>query len=562
MATDVSRCRIHPLALGLVAATLVAPVAAYAQAKDAFVEGLVAFSQASAGTFGNEGPAVQAALDRMNDGLARWDAAVARVETGFAGAIAGAAPREAAQMRATIGATYLERGRVADALPHLDVASSLDAAPVQNLRGLGHLRANQPAQAADAFGRALAIDAGDVTAAILFIDAAGGSGPSKTHEMAMKALRDGVSRIVAGAGAPSLTLLQLDLLDDASVDEPLFPPSVYARGISLLREAKYADALSSLRAAADGDLLVTDAALASAEARAASTALRNQDARNAVQALLSVPGQQSSSEIQRLLGVAYWTLEDYPRSSEQLRAAIRLDARNERAWIALSDVLVASADHAAAREVLLQTIAAFPTSGLAQWRLGRLSQDGGDQDGALRAFEAAARLAPFAGASLVYRAMGRLQHSKLDLAAASRSYERRVALTPLASDARLDLGAVYQAQDRLDDALAEFLIAAVIDPKSARAFAALGQLHADRGEDEAAVRTLRRAIELDAMLLDARYAASRALLRLGRTDEAQQELQAFERLQREAMEAERRRFEDNARAIEDALRAPAKGAGR
>jgi hypothetical protein len=36
----------------------------------------------------------------------------------------------------------------------------------------------------------------------------------------------------------------------------------------------------------------------------------------------------------------------------------------------------------------------------------------------------------------------------------------------------------------------------------------------------------------------------------------------FERLQREAMEAERRRFDDNARAIEDALRAPAKGAGK
>jgi hypothetical protein len=65
---------------------------------------------------------------------------------------------------------------------------------------------------------------------------------------------------------------------------------------------------------------------------------------------------------------------------------------------------------------------------------------------------------------------------------------------------------------------------------------------------------LRRALALDATLLDARYAASRALLRMGRSDEARQELLVFERLQREAMEAERRRFEDNARAIEEALR--------
>ena len=562
MAREMFPRRVAAHLILAVSCALAAVTPAQAQAKDAFVEGLVAFSQASAGTFGNEGPAVRDALDRMNDGLNRWDAAVARVEMGFAGAITGAAPREAAQMRATLGATYLERGRVADALPHLDAASSLDAAPLQILRGLGHMRASQPARAAEAFGRALASDPTDVTAAMLFVDATEAGGAPKVRATAMTALLDGVARIVASAGAPPLSLLPLDLLDDASVDEPLFPPSAYARGISLLRDAKYAEALASLRAAADADPLVTEALLASAEVRAASNALRNQDAKSALQALLSVPGQQASSEIQRLLGLAYWTLEDYGRSAERLRDAIRLNGRNERAWIALSDVLAASGDHAAAREVLLKAIASFPASGQAQWRLGRISQDGGDEAGALRAFEAAAQLAPVAGASHVYRAIGRLQHSKLDLAAAARSYERRVALTRLSRDARLDLGAVYQSQDRLDDALAEFLIAALLDPKSARAFAAIGQLQADRGEDEAALRMLRRAIDLDATLLDARYAASRALLRLGRADEARQELQVFERLQRESMDAERRRFEDNARAIEDALRAPAKGAGK
>src|SRR5687768_1833478 len=401
MAVDVSRRRVPHLAFGLVVALLATPAESRAQARDPFVEGLVAFSQASAGTFGNEGPAIKDALDRMTDGLARWDAAVARVETGFAGAITAAAPREAAQMRATIGATYLERGRVADALPHLDAAAALEAAPLQILRGLGHARANQPAAAAEAFSRALAIDPGDVTAAMLFIDAAGGSGPAKARELAMAALLDGVSRVVAGAGRPALSLLPLDLLDDASVDEPLFPPSAFARGVSLLRDAKHAEALASLRAAADADPLVADAALATAEARAASAALRNQDAKSAVKALLSVPGQETSSEIQRLLGVAYWTLEDYARGAEHLRAAIRLNARNERARIALSDVLVASGNPVAARDVLLQAISAFPSSGLAQWRLGRLSQDGGDEPGALQAFEAAARLTPFAGASLV-----------------------------------------------------------------------------------------------------------------------------------------------------------------
>ena len=533
---------------------LTAPAQAHAQAKDAFVEGLVALSQAAAGTFGHEGPALKDALDRMNDGLAQWDAAVARVERGFGGAIASAAPREAAQMRATLGATYLERGRIGDALPHLDAAASLDAAAVQILRGLGHMRAGQLAAAADAFRRALVLEPASASAALLFIGVTRGAGPSKERELAMVALLDGVSGLVAGTGVPAIAVLPLDLLDDASVDEPFYPISAYGRGLALLREGKHRDALASLRAAVDADPLVTDAALSTPEARAAADALRGQDARRAVQLLQSVPGREASSEIQRLLGVAYWTLEDYARGAEHLRAAVRLNPRNERARLALADVLVAARDPGAARDVLLQTIAAFPSSGPAHWRLGRLSRDVGDASRALQAFEAASRLTPFAGASIVYAAIGRLQHNKLDLEAAAAAYERRAGLTPLARDAHLDLGAVYVAQDRLDDALAEFLLAALLDPKSARAFAALGQVLADMANDADALRMLQRAIALDDTLLDARYAASRALLRLGRTEDARAELLIFERLQREAMAAERRRFEDNARAIEDAPR--------
>ena len=47
---------------------------------------------------------------------------------------------------------------------------------------------------------------------------------------------------------------------------------------------------------------------------------------------------------------------------------------------------------------------------------------------------------------------------------------------------------------------------------------------------------LQQAVALDATLLDARYAVSRVLLRLGREDDARRELAVFERLQREAME--------------------------
>ena len=524
MATDVSRRFIQLLSNGLVALWLAAPVPASAQAKDAFVEGLVDFSQASAGTFGDEGPAVKDALDKMSDGLARWDAAVARVETGFAGAITPAAPRQAAQMRATLGATYLERGRVADALPHLDAASSLEAAPPQILRGLGHA-AREPASGG---GRGVsAVRWRSIPAmsraAMLFIDATRGAGPSKAARAGDGgAARRGLAyRRRRRRRRRRLPLLPLDLLDDASVDEPFFPPSAYARGVALLREAKHAEALASLRAAADADPLVTDAALATAGARAASTALRDQDAKSAVQVLLSVPGQETSSEIQRLLGVAYWTLEDYARSADHLRAAIRLNPGNERARIALSDVLVAARDPGAARDVLLQTIAAFPSSGQAQWRLGRLSQDAKRRG--WRAPGLRGRVAPGAVCRRVAGLPGDRPPAAQQAGPGGRGPRLRAprrpdtarARRPSRSRRRLSLaGPARRRAGRVPDCRADR------PEERARVCRASARCTPTMATMQRALAMLQRAVALDATLLDARYAASRALLRLGREEEA------------------------------------------
>jgi len=195
----------------------------------------------------------------------------------------------------------------------------------------------------------------------------------------------------------------------------------------------------------------------------------------------------------------------------------------------------------------------YPSSGQAYWRLGRLNEDGADLPAALNAYEAAARAAPVAGASIVYAAIGRLQHSALNLDAAAKAYERRVALAPRSAQAHLNLGTVYQALDRLEDALVEDLAAALVEPANAGAFASAGQLRADQGDDAGAMALLRSAVRLDANHGAARYALGRALLRAGRADEAREQLAAFERIQKAEMEAQRQRFEDNARALESAV---------
>ena len=525
-----------------------------AQAKDPFVEGLIALSQAASGNFGDEGPSLDRALAAMAAGLEEWNGAVARVEAGFAGAISSAAPRQASQMRATLAAAYLERGRVVDALAQLDAAASFADTPfpVHLLRGLAAERANQPAVAVQAFRRARALDPLGPVAAYLFLRATREPVPDRAQATAV--LVGAVTAVASGSTPASFSVLSVDTIDDAVAEAPLIPPASYADAFALIGRGRFPEALASLRAAVAADPLRTDRSLASPGARAASALLRKEDARGAIQAFSSVAGHETSSEIQRLLGLSYWAIDDYAKSLEHLAGAARLNPADERTRLSQADVLVASGDLSAARVVLAAAVAAFPKAGQAQWRLGRLMLDLGDEAGALRAYEAVARLTPLAGASAVHAVIGRLQHRKLDLDLAASSYERRAMLAPNASQAHIDLADVYRAQGRAGDALVEYAAAAVLDPMGAPAFAALGQLRAELADDEGALLMLRTAVRLDAAHLEARYALGRALLRLGRAEEARRELDTFEQLQKVAMDGERRRFDENSRAIERALR--------
>src|SRR5262245_59562596 len=101
--------------LSCVLSVLCCPVHSEAQVKDAFLQGVADFVNAANGLSGDEGPALTAAIDAMARGIAQWDAAVANVEAGLASQIGGAPPQVAARMRATLGAVYLERGRLAEA---------------------------------------------------------------------------------------------------------------------------------------------------------------------------------------------------------------------------------------------------------------------------------------------------------------------------------------------------------------------------------------------------------------------------------------------------------------
>ena len=541
--------RTHFLRLALLT-VLLWPAHVYAQAKDAFVEGLTRLINAGDGTFGDEGPALAAAVDAMARGLADWDTRVAQVESGFRADVAAAAPPAAARMRATLGTVYIERGRFDDALVQFTTAAELDPslAPVHVLRGLAYERLNRPADAASAYRAAWQASPEQGSTAYLLLR----SDPSSSA--AREALWTAVRRRAEAASASPEGFPVADLLDDASVTAPFFAPAAYAPAFALIREGKYEQAVTKLKEAVAADPLVTEQALQSDEAKQGIAAFRKADLRSATASMEAASKRYpQSAEVRRIHGMVLAVAKVHDGSLASLREAARMNPRDERSRIAIADVLVASGKPDAARESLRQTIRELPESAEAQWQLGRVEQALGDAD-AVKSFERAATRPVVAGLARLYAIVGQAYHAQFDVDAAAEAYRRRVRIAPNDRDAHFDLAEVYRAQDKLDEALVEYLAAALIDPAHANTFGMLGQVEAAAGRDEHAVVMLRRAVTLDAGLLEARYALSRALLRLGRTEESQQELRAYEAAQARAMDEQRRQFRENQQKIDEVLK--------
>jgi tetratricopeptide (TPR) repeat protein len=538
------------LPLALTTSLVVCASVAHAQAKDAFVEGLTQLINAIDGTFGDEGPALTAAIEAMTRGLAEWDARIARVESGFSADVATAPPPTAARMRATLGAVYLERGRIEDALTQFAAAAELDSslAQVHVLRALAYERSNHAAEAAAAYRAAWQANPESAAAAYFLLRADPSAGQP------LETLRTAVTRRVESTSAMFEGFPVADVLDDASVAIPVFAPAAYGPAFSLIHQGQYDEALTMLKAMVAADPLVTDGALQSDEARRGIAALREKNLRFAIVALDAALGRNpGSAEIHRVLGMAFAAAKQYDRGLSRLREASQMNPRDERARIAIADLLVATGMPDAARDSLRETVRDLPDSADAYWQLGRVEQALGDA-GAVQSFERAATKPVVAGLARLHAIIGQAYHAQFDLDAAAAAYRLRVRIAPNDRDAHFDLGEVYRAQDKLDEARVEYLAAALLDPTSAKVFGMLGQVEAAAGRDEAAVVMLRRAVTLDAELLEARYALSRALLRLGRSDEARQELQAYEQAQARAMDEQRRQFRDNQQKIDEVLK--------
>ena len=531
--------------------------AAIHQIKVAFVDALQRFVRAQAGTFGDEGDALRQSLAAMRTALAEWDLAIQRLRS-----TSSRGPRDA-ETEIAMATVWLDRDRIDNALRALEVAEQRDPGRVDlhTLRALAYGAAGRWDDAVRSLRRAVAVAPGSPT---LSYTLARHLTRLKRPAEATEALR-GVQRALdrrrsgasAGSAAPPAPFERVDLLRQVSGAAPIFPQARYAAGFDALESGDYEAALAKFDEAATSDLMLAGSPETRSRVVDAAAALKSGQLDAARQQLQSAVDRSSTdSEPHRLLALVYWIDEQHGRSIEHLRRAIQLAPGDERARVLLSDVLVSDRRLAEAERELIQARDAGLRSGQIAYRLAQLYERQSLLPQAAAAFQDSESFGPVVGRDRFYRESGSLLVNRADFDGAVAAYAKRIDANANSAEAHRQLGEIYFLQGRDEEALAEFSVAAWLDPKDARSHAAAGQVYVRLLKYSDAIPALQRALSLDGTLREARYGLGTALLRAGRAGEARMELEVVARQQAEAEAAGQRAFQLDAlrrQSVKDAL---------
>ena len=559
--------------LVLVLLLLTVPSVAAAQ-REPFYSAVVAFYRSVPGLYGDEGPQLTAQLAAMSAALERWDGEIRDAERGLRARLQSVDDDQTKlQIHTTLASLYMERGRLGDAAREFDEDISVDPrrAAFHRLKGLVLQASSRPAEAAEAFRTAWRLDPDDPQNAYRLI--AHGSMLATAQDIARARAtlanleRRLIRRDQPGTSAPFTNVTGIN--DDAG-GGMAFVPAAYASGFSYILRGDLDRGVAELRAAVTNDPLVTDPAsrsdpmvrgiaalrqAASARPSALPEAAVDKSALAAASADTSAAGgavasaiehletavaaAAGSSEAHRVLATAYAITGDIARSVQHLREAVRLRPRDERSRLALAQTLAAVDRSAEAEEVLRAGIAELPEATALRWRLSTRAQAGQDDDD-LALIDMADRLVLLVGKGELYRALAGLAQLHLDDGKAIALLERAARITPNNAAAHKALGRAYVENGREDEGYAELVIALLLNPEDVETLTALGRWHLAADQPAAAVDALERAAAIDPTDRFAIHALAGALIRVGRAAEGKQRLQESERLQAEAIEADRR----------------------
>jgi tetratricopeptide (TPR) repeat protein len=483
----------------LLLAVLAVPSTAAAQ-RDGFLAAWVEFYQTLPGAYGDEGPRLAAALEKMTAALAAWDREIRDGESQLQARLKGADANTALEVHAILAALYLDRSRFDDALREFDAAISIapTRAAFHRYKGLIYLATARPAEAAEAFRSAWRIEPMDPQNAYRLIVYRSNSTTRQEADQALATFATVEADLIRLARPRATSPFRTtDAIDDDAGGALGFVPPPYARGFSLLQRGQYEEGLQALRAAVRADPLVADAASRSEPLTQGSAALRQGQVGTAIERFeTAVAGAAGSSEAHRLLGTAYGVRGDIPLGVQHLRDAVRLNPRDERGMDrARADARRhrraggrgggAARRHRRAARLRRPAVAAQVAEPRTDRRIRSRPARGADA------------LVLFAGKGALLGQVAGMARGHLDYDRALQLEERRVALTPNNAAAHQALGRAYVEQGREEAGYAELVTALLLDPLDADTLTTLGQLHLAAGRTPQALAALQRALARD-----------------------------------------------------------------
>lgn len=166
----------------------------------------------------------------------------------------------------------------------------------------------------------------------------------------------------------------------------------------------------------------------------------------------------------------------------------------------MGHALYAASRYPEALEAFEKAIALSPGSSIMLTRAGATAQLMGDRQKALDFYERANTIQPRAE---TFSNMGTIYYGLGDYAKAARSYEGALLIRPLSATTHRNLGDALMHLDRKEDARRAYEQAVVraeaevsVSPSDARAIARLAVYQAKAGDNAAAMKSLRRAMDL------------------------------------------------------------------
>ena len=510
------------------------PVRATAQ-KSVFVDAFIEFHSALYGTYGNEGPRVTAALDRMAASLDVWEQANRDAERSLK-ALTGTTPADLALL-------YADQQRLDDAAAAIRAAIADDPRPAYRVfEGLLDQATGHLADANRAFAAARGLDPMDPIAAYLAA-AAMPDDPDRTDLSPLLALLKAATD--RGGTAVSRPFATFALIDDRWSKTPMFALPLYADGFEAIVAGHLRDALQRFHAAASRDPLVTDPAGQSPHLRAGVRALQEKKGGEAIRELeAAVMALPESSEAHRVLGIAYRATNQLPAAIAQFESAVRLAPGVARARIALGTTLMEAGRLPEAERVLREAIEALPASGDARWALADLYERLDRGIDAAAVLDSATSLTVIAGKAQLYWRIAQLAHLyRRDYSRVIQVLSRRTWLLLDDANTHKDLGMAYYRARREQPALVELTMARLLGHEDGEMLSAIGELHLGAGRLAEAEASLRRAVAMAPELAQAHYALGMTLRRLHRFDEATTQLETFKRLQAASFDEQRRGFD-------------------